>query len=107
MWLIAFAVLATLAPRSVAAGEATAVGYWKTIDNDTGKPLSYVRLWEDRGKLIGKVVKQFPQPNGEKAQAICTECPGAQKGKPVLGMIFLWASFGTRKSHASGSTAKC
>ena len=90
IWLVAFAVLATLAPRSVAAGEATAVGYWKTIDNDTGKTLSYVRLWEDKGKLIGKVVKQFPQPNGEKAQEICTECPGAQKGKPVLGMIFLW-----------------
>lgn len=90
MWLIAFAAAASLALHTAAADEASAVGYWRTIDNDTGKTLSYVRIWEDKGKLIGKVVKQFPQPNGEPAQRICTDCPGAQKGKPVLGLIFLW-----------------
>lgn len=65
-------------------------GYWKSLDKDTGKTQSIFRIWEDKGKIVGKIIKTFPKPNGEKAQAICTECTGNQKGKPVVGLIFLW-----------------
>lgn len=65
-------------------------GYWKAIDKDSGKTQSIFRLWEDKGKLVGKIVKTFPKPNGDKAQEICTECSGHQKGQPVKGLIFLW-----------------
>lgn len=65
-------------------------GYWKSLDKDSGKTQSIFRIWEDKGKLVGKVIKTFPKPNGDKAQEICTECPGNQKGKPVIGLIFLW-----------------
>jgi uncharacterized protein (DUF2147 family) len=63
-------------------------GYWKSLDG--GKTQSIFRIWEDKGKIIGKVIKQFPKPNGDKPQEICTDCPGNQKGKPVTGLIFLW-----------------
>ena len=65
-------------------------GYWKSLDKDSGKTQSIFRLWEDKGKLVGKVIKTFPRPNGEKPQERCTECSGAQKDKPVVGLIFLW-----------------
>ena len=90
MRLLACAASATLLPCTLAADEGSPAGYWRTIDNDSGKTLSIVRLWEDKGKLIGKVLKQFPKPNGEKPQETCTECSGPQKSKPIVGMIFLW-----------------
>ena len=31
------------------------VGLWKTIDDETGKPKSYVELYIKNGKLYGKV----------------------------------------------------
>jgi uncharacterized protein (DUF2147 family) len=65
-------------------------GYWKSIDKDTGKTQSIFRLWEDKGKLIGKIVKTYPRAGGKPAQTICSECSGAQKDKPVVGLIFLW-----------------
>jgi len=65
-------------------------GYWKSLDKDTGKPQSIFRLWEDKGKIVGKVLKQFPKANGEMPAAVCNECTGNQKGKPVVGLIFLW-----------------
>jgi uncharacterized protein (DUF2147 family) len=65
-------------------------GYWKSLDKDTGKTQSIFRIWEDKGKLVGKVVKTFPKPNGDKPQDKCTECSGNQKDKPVVGLIFLW-----------------
>jgi uncharacterized protein (DUF2147 family) len=65
-------------------------GYWKSLDKETGKTQSIFRIWEDKGKLVGKVVKSFPKPNGDKPQELCTECSGNQKDKPVIGLIFLW-----------------
>jgi uncharacterized protein (DUF2147 family) len=73
-----------------AATDKSVYGYWKSLDKDSGKTQSIFRIWEDKGKLVGKVVKTFPRPDGKKAQEICTECSGTQKDKPVVGLIFLW-----------------
>lgn len=89
-WVVLFAVF-VLSPRTAAATETKDVmGYWKAIDKDSGKTQSVFRLWEDKGKLVGKIVKTFPKPDGSKAQQVCSECSGRQKDKPVVGLIFLW-----------------
>jgi uncharacterized protein (DUF2147 family) len=64
-------------------------GYWKTIDDETGKPQAVIRLWEYQGKLVGRIVKLFPKP-GEEANPVCDECSGSLHNKPVIGMTFLW-----------------
>ena len=33
------------------------VGRWKTVDDVTGKPKSVVTIWEEHGKLYGRVLK--------------------------------------------------
>jgi uncharacterized protein (DUF2147 family) len=88
--LVLGAVLGVSSAQATGTGDKNVYGYWKSLDKDTGKTQSIFRIWEDKGKIVGKVIKTFPKPNGEKAQEICTECPGAQKGKPVVGLIFLW-----------------
>lgn len=59
------------------------VGTWKTIDDNTGEAKSYVEIFEKDGKIYGKILEIF---NKELINAICTECEGADKDKPLHGL---------------------
>lgn len=59
------------------------VGRWKTIDDKDGSTKSIVFIFKaTNGKYYGKVEKLFKNPDKK-----CTECEGANKDKPVLGMM--------------------
>jgi len=59
------------------------VGKWKTIDDADGSAKSIVYIFKStNGKYYGKVEKLFKNPDKK-----CTECEGANKNKPVLGMM--------------------
>jgi uncharacterized protein (DUF2147 family) len=92
VWLCATAAVAvallTVSAPTASAAEKDVFGYWKRVDDKTGKTVSIFRLWEDKGKLVGRIVKVYPKP-GEKPP-VCTDCNGAAKDKPVTGLIFLW-----------------
>ncbi|HEY4617235.1 MAG TPA: DUF2147 domain-containing protein [Flavobacterium sp.] len=62
------------------------IGKWKTIDDETGKPKSIVEIYEESGKIYGKVVEILDE---EHKNSVCSECTGADKGKPILGMIVI------------------
>jgi uncharacterized protein (DUF2147 family) len=61
------------------------VGLWKTIDDDSGQAKSHVEIYEQNGKLYGKVVKLLLKPS----DTVCKECKGAKNNKPVLGMVII------------------
>jgi len=90
------------------------VGRWKTIDDITGKAKSVVLIWEEGGKLFGRV-QRLVDPDPKDPNPTCDGCAGAQKGKPVLGMQILWDlqkdgdgwSGGTILDPATGKTYKC
>ncbi|MDR3480078.1 MAG: DUF2147 domain-containing protein [Burkholderiaceae bacterium] len=77
---------------SAAAGamaqQASPVGLWKNIDDETGKPKALIRITESNGELKGKIEKLFKNPN-EDQNPKCDKCEGAQKDQPVLGMTIL------------------
>ena len=62
------------------------VGKWKTIDDETGKAKSIVEIYQVNGKYFGKIVKILTVGEENK---LCTECKGADKNKPMLGMVIL------------------
>jgi uncharacterized protein (DUF2147 family) len=88
-WLLVVASLLALSARTAVADNKSVLGYWKHIDEDTGKTQSIFKLFEYQGKLVGRIVKVFPKP-GKKAQSVCSECTGRQHNKPVVGLIFFW-----------------
>jgi len=58
------------------------VGKWKTIDDKDGSEKSIVFIFKaTNGKYYGTIEKLFKNPNG-----ICSECEGANKNKPNLGL---------------------
>jgi len=64
----------------------SAVGKWKTIDDETGEAKSIVEIYEKNGKIYGKVIDIL---NPAKKNALCKECKGADKNKPILGLVIL------------------
>jgi uncharacterized protein (DUF2147 family) len=87
--LTLFFSLTLLLPGLVSAQALTPVGLWKTIDDNTGKERSYVRIVDVGGELQGKVEKLFPFP-GDDPENLCEKCKGERKNKPVVGMTILW-----------------
>ncbi|MGH8854502.1 MAG: DUF2147 domain-containing protein [Telluria sp.] len=70
------------------AQNASPAGAWKTIDDETGKPKSVVRITEDNGVLTGKIEKLF-RPADQDQNPKCTACEGARKDQPLIGMTIL------------------
>jgi uncharacterized protein (DUF2147 family) len=82
------AALAMSAAAGVMAQQASPVGLWKNIDDETGKPKALIRITESNGELKGKIEKLFKNPN-EDQNPKCDKCEGALKDQPVLGMTIL------------------
>jgi len=61
------------------------VGKWKTIDDKDGSVKSIVFVFKaTNGKYYGKIEKLFKNQN-----ALCTECEGANKNQPNLGLMVI------------------
>lgn len=74
---------------AVAAAADTPLGNWNTIDDKTGKVKSEVQIYDQGGKIYGKIVG-LPEPNDDKGKPkVCTKCQGADKDKPVVGLIII------------------
>jgi uncharacterized protein (DUF2147 family) len=112
-WL-GLATLTVLFATSALAQEPSAVGRWTTIDDETKKPKSVITVYEEGGKLFGKIEKLFREPN-EEQNPVCDKCEGALKNQPIIGMVILrelkkdgdeWSG-GTILDPANGKTYKC
>lgn len=65
---------------------AQVTGKWKTFDDETGEAKSIVSIYEQDGKLYGKVIEILNPANKDKK---CQDCKGADKDKPILGLTII------------------
>jgi len=78
--------LVLAAAAGAAAAQATPVGLWKTIDDETKQEKSYVRITEANGALTGRIEKLI---DPARQDAKCEKCTDERKDKPVTGMTIL------------------
>ena len=78
--------LVLAAAAGTAAAQATPVGLWKTIDDETRQEKSYVRITEADGALTGRIEKVL---DPARQDAKCEKCTDERKDKPVTGMTIL------------------
>ena len=77
-----------LAARLILAAD-TPVGTWNTVDDKTGKVVSEVQLYDQGGKLYGKIVS-LTDPNDQMGKPkTCTKCQGADKDQPIVGLVIV------------------
>lgn len=81
-------LLSASAAWAAAADPMSPVGAWTTIDDETKKPKSVVRITEKDGIISGAVEKIL---DPAKQDSKCEECADddPRKGKPVVGMTVL------------------
>lgn len=58
-------------------------GTWRTVDDETGETKSIVEIYQNNGKVFGKV-KQLLEKGRE--DAVCIKCEGDLKDQPIVGM---------------------
>ena len=75
-----------LATPNLARADDSPIGVWKTIDDETGEAKSLVKIYERDGKLYGKIIKLFKNPD-----ATCDACEGEDYGAPIKGMVIMWS----------------
>lgn len=81
-----FLTLLFVAVAGIFSAQAQVIGKWKTIDDETGEAKSIVEIYEQNGKIYGKVVEIL---NPVKKKAKCVKCKGADKDKPIEGLIII------------------
>ena len=80
-------VAAALLIHAAAFAQATPVGLWKTIDDETKKEKSLIRVSETGGVLTGTLEK-FLDP-ATKPDVVCDKCSDERKDKSILGMTLV------------------
>jgi uncharacterized protein (DUF2147 family) len=66
----------------------TVLGKWKTIDDETGKEKSVVEIYEENGRVYGKILQLFREP-GEDQDPYCDKCSDDRKDQRITGMIIV------------------
>ena len=64
--------------------QSTPVGLWKTIDDDSKKEKSLVRISEAGGVFSGKIERLLDPDT--KPDAKCDKCTDERKDQPILGL---------------------
>jgi len=60
----------------------TPVGTWRSIDDKTGEAKAEIRIFDNGGKLFGKIEKTLRKD----AKPTCEECRDERKGQPIVGL---------------------
>ena len=87
--LAAVAGLSLLLASSPALAADSPVGRWRTVDDKSGKVRSEVEIYEQGGKLFGKIVA-LPDPNDAQGKPkVCGKCQGADENQPIVGLVII------------------
>ena len=88
------------------------LGQWKTIDDNTGDAKSIVEIYEEDGKIYGKIIAVT---NPDVEFRTCNDCSGAHKDQPIVGLVFIEGltkngkvyDGGTILNPENGTTYRC
>ena len=61
------------------------IGVWKSIDDETGEEKSNVTIYEQNGKVFGKISKIL----SAAPDVVCEKCTGDKKNKPIMGLVII------------------
>jgi uncharacterized protein (DUF2147 family) len=86
---LAFAIAGVLIGVTPLLAADPITGTWKTVDEKTGKEVSVVELYEQGGKVYGKIAGLTEPNDAQGKPKTCTKCPGADKDKPIVGLVII------------------
>jgi len=80
--ILSLVYLAANPPAAADAAQAASpLGVWKTFDDKTGKARAIVRIYEQDGKLFGRIEQSFTPGDEHRTCAVCTD---ERKNQPIV-----------------------
>ena len=96
-------LLLDLLGRAPAIAADSPVGTWKTVDDKSGKVKSTVQVYDQGGKLFGKITA-LTEPNDKDGKPKrCTKCTGAEKDQPIVGLVIMRDLVASGDSYKNGT----
>jgi uncharacterized protein (DUF2147 family) len=87
--LVAAVSTAIIVGASPAVAADSPVGRWNTVDEKSGKVVSEVEVYDEGGKIFGKIVRLTEPTDAQGKPKTCTKCQGTDKDKPIVGLVIL------------------
>jgi len=87
--LLAILLVSAVAAAAPALALDNPAGTWQTVDEKSGKVRSEVELYDQGGKLFGKITKLTEPNDAQGKPKVCTKCQGADRDKPIVGLVIL------------------
>ena len=88
-WVVAAVLVNALVGVGPLLAADPVTGLWKTVDEKSGKVVSEVELYDQGGKVYGKITRLVEPNNAQGKPKVCTKCPGADKDQPIVGLVIL------------------
>ena len=63
------------------------VGLWRTIDDNSGRPRALVRLFEQDGRVFGRIEKGLALE--AESDPVCSSCTDERRGLPKIGLVII------------------
>src|SRR5580692_10196617 len=76
----------TAAPGTAVTASDSPIGLWKTIDDKTGAARAIVRIYEQDGRLFGKIESSFTAGADNR---VCVSCTDERKNQPIIGLLII------------------
>jgi uncharacterized protein (DUF2147 family) len=87
--VLILSLFSTISMAENTVNESSPIGYWKTVDDVTGRVRSVVQIYETPNhELSGKIVKTFPTP-GVAPITSCSKCDGERHDQPMIGLVIM------------------
>jgi uncharacterized protein (DUF2147 family) len=88
-WVIAAVLVNALIGVGALLAADSIIGPWKTVDEKSGKVVSEVELYDQGGKVYGKITRLTEPNNAEGKPKVCSKCQGEDKDKPIVGLVII------------------
>jgi uncharacterized protein (DUF2147 family) len=88
-WVVTAVLVSVLVGVGPLLAADSVIGPWKTVDEKSGKVVSEVELYEQSGKVYGKITRLTEPNNAQGKPKVCTKCPGADKDQPIVGLVII------------------
>jgi len=75
------------------------LGSWKTIDDMSGNAKSILEVYKNGDRIYGKIKRILVKG---KENAVCINCEGELKNKPVVGMLIINGLKNSNKNEYGG-----
>ena len=85
--VLSVVLLAVIPPMAAFGSEsASPLGVWKTFDDKTGEARAIVKIYDENGKLFGRIEQSFRPGATSRVCAVCTD---ERKNHPIIGLIII------------------